>query len=708
MSPAAISSDAGPTALLLLARALGIALAPDALATQLGHQPPPLTLAALASAARQLGLRARTLRGAPTTLTELPLPVLAAMQDGRLLLLAGWRGDEALVQAPGQPPRVLRADEFLAAWTGELLLLGRGTRDDGGRAGWFWPGLLAHRQALLGVLGASFFLQLLGLLTPLFFQVVIDKVLVHQQQTTLDVLCLGLLLVCVSEALLGGLRSSLLTHTAGRLDVLWSGQVLRHLFHLPLAWFQTRRTGDTVAAVRELEQLRTFLTGPALTLALDLIFALGALALLLAWQATLAAVVLVAVLAQAALVAFSAPPLRALLETRYDRQADAQSFLVEAVNGYATLKAAACEHSELRRWDELQVAATIAGQRLQRAASLLAQLSGLLQKVGTLVTLWLGARMVMAGGLTVGELVGFNLVAARLTQPVLRLAQCWQEFQQLRVSLRRLDGILQVLPEPAPSASAASPTLGGRIRFEGVSFRYRPQGPDVLEDLSLELAPGTVLGVVGVSGSGKSTLASLLQRLYAPQRGRILLDETDLAHFNPQALRRQIGVVPQDARLFRRSVAANIALAAPGLAQAQIEIAARLAGAHEFILQLPQGYDTLLGEQGLDLSGGQRQRLALARALVTAPRLLVLDEATSALDVETEAAFTSRLLQLARGRTVLIIAHRLSAVCRADQIVVMADGRLVEQGTHAELLRRGGRYAQLWALQLRGAHGMAA
>ena len=702
------STDTGFTGLLLLARLKGCALEISALTARLSGVSRPIAPSALLAAARDLGLPARRLRCQADRLTAAPLPALASMRDGSYLLLADWQEGRALVQTPGEAPRVLESAGFLAQWRGELLLLmpvaDSVNADPASALSWFWPALRSCRRALTLAFIASFFLQGLGLLAPLFFQVVIDKVLAHRQHTTLDVLCAGLLLVYVFEAAIGGLRNGLLTQTAGQLDLTLAARLARHLFRLPLAWFEARRTGDIVAAVRELEQVRAFFTGAGLTVAIDLLFALGGLALLLAYHVPLTALVAGAALAQAALVALSAAGLRALLEHRYDRQADVHAALVETLSGMATLKAAACEAAEVRRWDAFHLRATAAGQRVQRAANLLAQLSNLLQKLATVVVLWLGARLVMAGALTVGELVAFNLIAARVSQPVLRLAQCWQEFQQLRVSLRRLDTVWRAIPEPAPSPAAriASPVLQGHLRFEGVGFRYRPQGPDVIQNLDLDLPAGTVLGVVGASGSGKSTLASLIQRLYQPQQGRILLDDVDLAQLDPSRLRRQIGVVPQEARIFNRSVAANIALAEPDLPRAQIIAAARLAGAHEFIAALPAGYDTHLGEHGATLSGGQRQRLALARALVLAPRLLVLDEATSALDAVIEAEFTDRLLQLARGRTVIIIAHRLSAVSRADRILVMAGGRPIEQGTHAELHGRGGLYAQLWSLQTGG------
>jgi len=707
------SQDTGLQGLVLMARLHGVPAEASALREASGEVGAPLSKPALCEAARQLGLKAKWVRPAPEQLPHLPFPVLAPLANGEHVVLAGLQSDQVLIQAPGAAPTVVAREAFLGQWQGEVLLAhprsrGPGETDNAGR-GWWWSILRRHRAALLEVLIATGFLQLLSLAAPLFFQVVIDKVLAYQRPSTLDVLCVGLLLCSGFEIVLGALRQHLLLHTATRLDVALGARVWRHLLRLPLAWFEARRVGDTVACVREMEHLRAFLTGPALMLVIDLLFACGFFALLVCYHASLTAVVAVGLVLQVLMTLLFTPVFRARLEDRHARSAEAQAFLVESVSGIATLKAAAVEVAHTRRWDELLVASGLASQSASGVTSLFTQGMSFLQKLTTVATLWLGARLVMSGALTVGELVGFNLIAARIAQPVLRLAQCWQELQQAGVSLKRLGTLMHALPEPERTAShGQQPPLAGQIAFDSVQFRYRPQGPDILRGLSFECRRGTVLAIVGPSGSGKSTIAGLLQRLHVPQGGRILLDGQNLALLDPQWLRRQIGVVLQENRLFNRSVRENIALREPGMPMASIVAAAQLAGAHEFILGLPEGYDTMVGEQGVGLSGGQRQRIALARALVTDPRLLILDEATSALDYDTEQIINQNLRQIARGRTVLLIAHRLSAVCRADRILVLDEGQILEQGTHPELVARGGAYARLWALQARGAAGFAA
>jgi subfamily B ATP-binding cassette protein HlyB/CyaB len=313
---------------------------------------------------------------------------------------------------------------------------------------------------------------------------------------------------------------------------------------------------------------------------------------------------------------------------------------------------------------------------------------------------------VIEGSLTVGELVAFNMLANRVSMPVLRIAQIWQDFHQARLSIERLGDILNTRPEPVIDVGrAVLPPIRGVVTFDHVGFRYRVDGPEILRDVSFHVPAGQMVGIVGPSGSGKSTLAKLLERLYVPETGRVLVDGVDLAMTDAAWLRRQVGIVLQEDVLFNRSVAENIALADPTMPMQRIVDAATLAGAHEFILELPEGYDTIVGERGCSLSGGQRQRIAIARALVTDPRILIFDEATSALDYESERIIQSNMDRICERRTVFVIAHRLSAVRRANRILTIERGRLVEDGTHDELIRSNGRYANLHLLQAGGNDG---
>jgi subfamily B ATP-binding cassette protein HlyB/CyaB len=530
--------------------------------------------------------------------------------------------------------------------------------------------------------------------------VVTDKVLVHRGLTTLEVLVVGLLAVSLFETVLGGLRTYIFSHTTNRIDVELGARLFRHLIALPLAYFQARRVGDSVARVRELENIRSFLTGSALTLIIDLLFTAVFLAVMFFYSPFLSWIVVASLPIYAILSAVVTPVFRRRLDERFARGAENQAFLVESVTGVETLKAMAVEPQMQRRWEEQLAGYVSTSFRVSNLSNWASQSVQLVSKVVTALTIFFGARLVIDGLLTVGELIAFNMLAGRVAQPVLRLAQLWQDFQQARISIERLGDILNTRPESSHNPTrAALPAIRGQVVLEHVSFRYRLDGPQTLHDLSLEVPAGQVIGIVGPSGSGKSTLAKLIQRLYVPESGRVLVDGVDIAMIDVAWLRRQIGVVLQESVLFNRSIRENIALADPGMPMERVVAAAQLAGAHEFILELPEGYDTPVGERGALLSGGQRQRIAIARALVTDPRILVFDEATSALDYESERTVHENMRRICRGRTVFIIAHRLSTVRGAHRIVTIERGRITEDGTHDELLRRGGRYASLHRLQ---------
>jgi subfamily B ATP-binding cassette protein HlyB/CyaB len=394
------------------------------------------------------------------------------------------------------------------------------------------------------------------------------------------------------------------------------------------------------------------------------------------------------------------PLFRERLDEKFARGAENQAFLVETVTGVETLKAMAVEPQMQRRWEEQLAGYVAASFRVTRLGNTASQVVQLISKLVTAGILYFGAKLVIDGSLTIGELVAFNILAGRVSAPVLRLAQMWQDFHQARLSVARLGDILNT---PAESmfnpGRTALPTLRGEIEFEHVTFRYRIDGPEVLHDVSFRVPAGQVIGIVGPSGSGKSTLAKLVQRLYVPESGRVLVDGADLAMVDSTWLRRQMGIVLQENILFNRTVRDNIALAEPSIANNRVIAAATLAGAHDFILELPEGYDTIVGERGSSLSGGQRQRIAIARALLNEPRVLILDEATSALDYESEQTFQRNLAQIGVGRTVIIVAHRLSTVRFADRILTLDHGRLIEDGIHDDLVARGGRYATLYRLQ---------
>ena len=695
--------DSGLAALVLLLRFHGVAADPAQIRHRCGGG--AIGVVEMLRCARALELKARAISSRPERLAMVPLPAIAGRRDGGFLILAKVADGRALVQDPLQrQPATLSLAELATAWDGRLVLFARraslGELSRRFDVGWFLAAMHKYRRLLGEVLAASLFLQLFALIAPLFFQVVIDKVLVHRGLSTLAVLVLGLVTVAIFETILGGLRTYVLSHTANRIDVELGARLFRHLLALPLAYFEARRVGDSVARVRELETIRTFLTGSALTLVVDLVFTVVFLVVMFYYSPLLTGIVVAAFPFYIGLSALLTPIFRRRLDEKFNRGAESQSFLVEAVTGIETLKAMAVEPQLQQRWEEQLAAYVRASFRVATLGNAGSQVVQLVGKLVTAATLYVGAKLVIEGHLSVGELVAFNMMAARVAQPVLRLAQIWQDFHQTRLSIARLGDILNTHPEPAFDATrTALPTILGEIAFERVSFSYRPDAAPALREVELRIPAGQVVGIVGPSGSGKSTLAKLVQRLYVPGIGRVLVDGVDLAQVDVAWLRRQIGVVPQESTLFNRSVRDNIALSDPAMPMARVVAAADLAGAHGFILELPQGYDTPVGERGALLSGGQRQRIAIARALVTDPRILILDEATSALDYESEAIIQNNLRRICAGRTVLIIAHRLSAARLADRIVTIEEGRIVEDGTHDELIRRGGRYATLHRAQ---------
>jgi ATP-binding cassette, subfamily B, bacterial HlyB/CyaB len=695
--------DQGLYVLVSLFRMLGVAADPEQIRHRLGGV--PIGIPEMLRCANDLGLKTRERIIKWERLLSMPLPAIAARRDGGFLLLGKAGDDKILVQSPFVPrPELMTKAEFEAACDGRVVLMTR-------RAGlvelsrrfditWFLGAIHKYRRQLYEVLVTSFFLQLFALISPLFFQVVIDKVLVHRSLSTLDVLVIGLVTISIFETILGILRTYLFSHTTNRIDVELGARLFRHLLALPIAYFQARRVGDSVARVRELENIRNFLTSSALTLVIDLFFTFVFLAVMFLYSPMLTFIVLGAFPFYIGISALATPLFRRRLDEKFRRGAENQAFLVESVTSVETLKAMAVEPQMQRRWEEQLAGYVAASFRVLQLGNTASQSVQLVSKLVTAGVLYFGAKLVIDGELTVGELVAFNILSGRVSAPVLRLAQVWQDFHQARLSVARLGDILNTPTEPSlSSARSTMPTIRGEVVFEHVTFRYRLDGPEVLHDVDFHIAPGQIVGVVGPSGSGKSTLTKLIQRLYVPESGRVLVDGADLAGVDPSWLRRQIGVVLQENMLFNRSIRDNIALADPSLPIERVIAAAKLAGAHEFILETPEGYDTTVGERGESLSGGQRQRIAIARALITDPRILIFDEATSALDYESERVIQDNMNEIAKGRSVIIVAHRLSTVRRTDRILTLDRGRLVEDGTHDELIGTGGRYAALYRLQ---------
>ena len=657
--------------------------------------------------AKRAGLRAKITNLPINRLEFSALPAIAVGDDDEFFIIGKVHEGRALIQAVNSPPESLTLEELEDRWSGKAILITRRDKpvgtDQKFDVTWFIPALVKYRHLLKDVMLASLALQIFALGMPLFFQVVVDKVLAHQGLTTLDVLAIGLISLVTFEALLGGLRAYLFTHTTSRVDVELGASLFRHLLKLPLAYFESRRVGDTVARVRELETIREFLTSSSVTLVIDFAFTIIFLAIMWFYSVSLFLVVAVSIPLYIIISLVITPPLRRKVEEKFHRGADNQSFLVESVTAVQTLKAMAVEPQMQTRWENQLAGYVRSGFDAAKLGIIGQQAIQLVNKLAAAIILYVGAKLVIQGELTVGQLVAFNMFAGHVSQPILRMSHLWQQFQSVRVAVARLGDILNAPIERATKPSqSALPQIQGDIEFDGVFFRYVPGGKEILRDVTLSIPHGQIVGIVGSSGSGKSTLAKLVQRLYVPESGRVLVDGVDLTMVDPAWLRRQVGVVQQENILFNRTVRDNIALADVGMPMERVLAAAELAGAHDFILELSEGYDTQIDERGGNLSGGQRQRIAIARALSINPSVLIFDEATSALDAESDAAITANMPKIAEGRTVIIIAHRLSTLRSADRIITMENGKVVEDGSHEELMTKGGRYSELWNEQMFG------
>lgn len=704
-----VSDDSGLIAFASLLSLHRIAVDPAQLRHGLGH-----FRGVDAQDIKRLALRLDHVKAKPVRtnfdrLAKTPMPALANGPQG-WFIIGRVLGDEALIQPPrhqldGAEPQIAKVsrDALEAMWSGELVLIttreGIGSISKTFDVSWFIPQIVKYRNLIGEVLLVTLGINLLGLASPLFFQNVIDKVLVHNTLDTLTILIIGYVVVSLWETAFGWLRTRLYSETSQKIDVELGAKLFRHLLGLPLGYFEARRVGDIAMRVRQLETIREFLTNASLSVLVDPLFTVVFLVVMWIYSIKLFLISILTIPAYFAVAFFITKPLRARIEEKFERGAINNALLIESIGGIQTVKAGAVEPQWQDRWERQLAGYSVASQHVINLGNTGSQLIQLISKLNMAAILYFGAQAVINKDLTVGGLVAFNMFAQRVSGPVIRLAQLWQDFQQVRIAIERLGDVLNQPTEPGTGSRVALPQITGDIRFEDVKFRYGLEGPWTVENIDLYVPAGTSLGIVGSSGSGKSTLTKLLQRMYIPASGRIMIDGTDIGQIDPAWLRRQIGVVLQENLLFNRSIRENIALANPAMPLEQVMHAAKLAGAHEFVVRLPQGYDTLIEERGTNLSGGQRQRLAIARALVTSPRILILDEATSALDAESEEIIQTNLKAMSQGRTVLIIAHRLSAIRQCDTIITLEAGHIVERGNHDELLRANGRYADLYRRQ---------
>lgn len=656
---------------------------------------------------RHLGLKAKSAKVSLEKIKEMNIPVIAQNRNGDFFIIAKVEEKKAMIFFVDKGvPEAISIEELEQIWNGKAIFITKkGIMNKEAIFGfkWFIPTILKFKKEFIEVLIATFTIQIISLLTPMMTQVVVDKVLVHKALTTLYVLTFGLAAGYLFELILNLAKSYLFTHTTNRIDVMLSYKLFKHLFSLPLRYFENRRVGETVARVRELDSIRNFLTGTPLSSLLDALFITLYIVVLFFYSAPLTFVVIGSIPIFAVVSVVVTPLFKKRLDEKFNAGAEAQSFLVETITGVQTVKSYAIEAKLEKKWGELQAEYVKAGYRTSMVSATANAIGQFIQRVFDLLILFLGTKLVMKGNFTVGQLVAFRMLAGRVSGPVLRFVQLWQEYQQASLSVQRIGDIFHAAPEPSIHSNTASlPGINGRIAFEKVRFRYRIDAPEVIRDMDFVIEPGMIVGVVGRSGSGKSTISKLIQRLYIPEAGKITVDGIDISLADPFWLRRQIGVVLQENFMFNGTVSENIAIHNKNASMEQIIEAAKIAGAHEFILELQEGYDTVIGEQGVGLSGGQKQRVAIARAILNNPRILIFDEATSALDYESESIIQNNLKQICKNRTVIIIAHRLSTLKDVDKIMVVDKGEIIEYDTQEKLIETRGLYYHLLNQQKRG------
>lgn len=695
---------------LRIARHFGLDLSPQGLAHEFTLGAEEVSASRIAQIARAKGLKARVMTLTWKRVFQLgaAFPALVKCRDGRSIILSGVRpdqGDVAILDptAPSAAFQFLDQAAFEALATGEAVLFKRSWKltDESQPFGlrWFFPQILKQKSLFRDVGVAVMVLNIIALAFPLFFQLVVDKVLVHRSVSTLHTLALGMLGVIVFESIFNYIKQFMLLHATNKIDLSLTRTTFGHLLSLPIDFFEQSSSGVLVKHMQQTEKIRGFLTGKLFMTVLEATVLIVLVPVLLLYSFQLSILVYAFSSLIAVVIFFSLRPFRAKLRELYNAEGERQAHLVEAIHGMFTVKSLALEPIQRKDWDDRSALAIGMQFSVGKLLAFIRMLTGFLEKAMLLGILWFGVSLVFEGHLTVGALIAFNMLAGRVTGPLVGIVSLINEYQEIGLSIDMLGQIMNRPPERMGAIRGLNTPITGKVNLERVTFRYGPTQPPAVLEASLAVPPGSTLGIVGRSGSGKSTLTRLIQGLYPIQEGLLTIDGADVREFDLPHLRRNIGVVLQESFLFRGSVRQNIGVTNPGASFEQIVAVARMAGADEFIQRLPQGYDTVLAEGAANLSGGQKQRLAIARTLLLQPRILILDEATSALDAESEAIVQASLGGIARGRTTIIISHRLSMIVGCDQILVMDQGRIIDTGAHAQLLDRCALYQDLWRKQ---------
>ena len=701
------SSDCGAACLAMIALYWGERFSLNTLRNLAGIGRSGALLKNLAVAAEQIGFHARPVRASLGRLAEQAQPWIAHWQGDHYVVVYEVKGDRILVADPARGKLTLPRQQFLDSWTGYALLLDptrqlKPNPKDKPSLGRFWSLLGTYQVTIWQVVLISLLIQVFGLITPLFTQVILDKVVTQKSLPMLNVVAIGLLIFGVWRIALSSTRQYLLDYFSNRMDLTLVSGFITHTLSLPLKFFEARQVGDIITRVQENQKIQSFLMRQVVSTWLDALMAIVYLGLMLYYNLQLTVLVLCIVPPIILLTVCATPLLRKISREVFTEASEQNSLLVEMLSGMATVKAAAAEREIRWRWEDRLTRMLNVQFKGQKLANGLGAVSGLINTIGSTALLWYGASLVIQGQLTIGQFVAFNMMIGNVLSPILSLVGLWDEFQEVLIAVERLNDVFETDPEERPGdPMLVMPPIRGEVRFENVTFNYdQAEDRNTLQNLNLTVSAGQTVAIVGRSGSGKSTLVKLLQGLYYPTKGRIWIDGHDTRHVSPASLRSQLGVVPQECFLFSGTILDNVQIYRPEYDLEEVVEIAKLSEAHTFIQDLPLGYNTKVGERGANLSGGQRQRIAIARALLVDPAILILDEATSSLDTESERRFQTNLARISRGRTTFIIAHRLSTVRHADQILVIDRGILVEQGTHDELIKLRGLYHHLAQQQL--------
>lgn len=633
-----------------------------------------------------------------------PLPAIVQLKNEDYLVILGIKHEEnkVLTLKPlSNQPEVHIIDEFQEEIKDFVLVLSHKANVTDVKFGfkWFFNEIYKYKKIIAQVLLGSFVIQLFGLVTPLFTQVILDKVLVNRTISTLDVLAFAFVVVAIFELLLNLSRNYIFIHTTNKIDAKLGAKLFKHLFQLYYTYFETRQVGNIAARVRELDRIREFITDKSVSVLIDAFFSLVFLAIMFVYSPKLTFISLGFLAIIAIIYVTITPELRERLEEKFQMGAHSNSYLVESITGVQTVKSLAIEGSMFKKWEDKLGKYLKSSFNLAIIGNFTGSICGFLQKGMTIAILYVGVMLVIDNKLTIGQLIAFQMFSGQFSAPMLRLVGLWNEFQQTLLAVDRIGDILNSPIELQSKSAITLSHVNGDIKVEHLSFKYNVEAPYVLNDINLDIKAGQKIGFVGRSGSGKSTIAKLIQRLYYATQGTIYIDGIDIRNINPVWLRTNIGIVLQENYLFSGTIKDNISLPRPNVPMEGIIQAAKIAGAHEFISKLPKGYDTEVGERGSSLSGGQKQRIAIARALISNPKILIFDEATSALDYESEKIIKDNMAMISKGRTTIVIAHRLSTIKDCDLIVCFDNGQIVEIGTHEDLLQKDSYYKKLYLAQ---------